>query len=192
MILRRCRQDRVALAAKTPVAFSLREQHAHFRLAAGGQQGQSIEGAGQSAPVDEFAAALAKPAGQLQAKIFERAHISQALMRCAFRGGKEQDGQRTKLADEVLLCAPEFDRPERRRTLKNLGLCVGESLNFCAGAIDLDMQIGRSAIGVSKLENVLPSPAVGTPANGVGRGNLGGFGNRQRKGSKGPLDFDPF
>ena len=128
MIFWRCREDRVALAAKTPVAFSLREQHAHFRLAAGGQQGQSIEGAGQSALLDEFAAALAKPAGQLQTGIFERAHIGQALTRCAFRGGKEKDSQRAKLAGEVLLCTPEFDRPERRRTLKNLGLCVGERL----------------------------------------------------------------
>jgi hypothetical protein len=107
------------------------------------------------------------------------------LKRCAFRGGKEQDSQRTKLADEVRLCAPEFDRPERRRTLKNLGLCVGESLNFCAGAIDLDMQIGRSAIGVSKLENVLTFPAVGMSADGVGRGTSAASGIDNAKAGKG-------
>ena len=80
-----------------------------------------------SALLDEFAAALAKPAGQLQARIFERAHIGQALTRCAFRGGKEKDSQRTKLTGEVLLCTPEFDWPKRRRTLKYPGrecLCV--------------------------------------------------------------------
>src|SRR5690349_25005031 len=55
MILRRGRQDRVALTAKGPVAFGLREQRAHFRVAAGGQQGRSIEGAGQGALLNEFA-----------------------------------------------------------------------------------------------------------------------------------------
>ena len=108
MILRCGRQDRVTLAAKTPVAFSLREQHAHFRLAAGGQQGQSIEGAGQSALLDEFAAALAEPARQLQARVIERAHIGQALAWCAFCGGEEKDGQRSKFAGQVLLRTPGF------------------------------------------------------------------------------------
>jgi hypothetical protein len=56
MILRRGRQDRVTLAAKTSAAFSLGEQHAHFRLAAGGEKSQSVERTGQGAPLDEFAA----------------------------------------------------------------------------------------------------------------------------------------
>src|SRR4029079_15943048 len=81
MIFRGGCQNRVPLTAKTPVELSWREQQAHFRLTAGSQQGQSIEGAGQSALLDEFAAALAKPAGQLQARIFEGAHIGQALTR---------------------------------------------------------------------------------------------------------------
>lgn len=102
MILGRGRQDRVTLAAKTPVAFSLREQRAHFRLAAGGQQGQSIERTGQGALLDEFAAALAEPA-QLQARVIELAHVGQASAWCAFCGGEEKDGQRSKFAGQVQL-----------------------------------------------------------------------------------------
>src|SRR6476620_8796768 len=81
---------------------------ADFRIAAGGQQGQSIERAGQSALLDKLGAALAEPTRQLQARVVECAPVGQALAWCAFCGGEEKDGQRSKFAGEVLLCALGF------------------------------------------------------------------------------------
>src|SRR6188474_288372 len=85
MIFWRCSENWIALTAVAPVALRLCEQGANFRLAAGGQQCQPVERADQSALRDEFATALAEPTGQLQAWIFELAHIGQALTWCAFR-----------------------------------------------------------------------------------------------------------
>ena len=62
MILWRCRKDCIALAAIASIEFNLREQRTDLRLAAGGQQRQSVECTSQGALLDEFSAALAEPA----------------------------------------------------------------------------------------------------------------------------------
>src|SRR5450830_463148 len=73
-MLRRRRQQRVALAAETAIKLGLREQRADFRLAAGGEQCQPVERAGERAAFDEIGAALAEPAGQLQQWVVIGAH----------------------------------------------------------------------------------------------------------------------
>ena len=98
MILRRRRQDCITLAAKASIEFGLREQRADLRLAAGGEQCQSVERTGQRALLDEFGAALAEPAGQLQSRIIVRAHEAKAMAWRAFRGVEGNDRQRTEFA----------------------------------------------------------------------------------------------
>lgn len=56
---------------------------------------------------------------------------------------------------------------------------------FLCRAIDLDMQIGRCAIGVSKLENVLTFPAIDMSADDVGRGTSAASGIDNTKAGKG-------
>ncbi len=90
MIFRRRRQERLALPAEAAAEFGLREQRGDLGFAAGGQQCQPVECAGQRAALDEIRSALAKPAGQLQPRIIIAAHESEAMPGYAF-GGREAD-----------------------------------------------------------------------------------------------------
>lgn len=157
----------------------------------GGQKGQSIERAGQSALLNEFAAALAEPARQLQARIIERTHVGEALAWCASCGGEEKDGQRSKFAGQVLLCTLGFVWSKCRSVIDDRGVRISEGANFRAGSIDLDVQIRCGTVGIAKLENVLPPSAVGMPPDGVGCGDLGRFRDPQGKSRKRSINLDP-
>src|SRR5262249_181869 len=107
-------------------------------------------------------------------------------------GGKEIDRQRAKLARQVLIYTSEIVRSKRRCPIGDHGLRFGKAADFRARSIYLDVQVGRTVVGIAKPENVLASTAVGMPADGVGRGGLGGLGDRQGKGRERPPDVDPF
>lgn len=78
MILRRCRKDRIALAAIAAIEFRLSEQCTDLWLAAGRKKSQSIKRACERALLDELGAALTEPAGQLHAWIVVGAHKAKA------------------------------------------------------------------------------------------------------------------
>lgn len=136
VIFRRCRQDRIALSAIAPVEFGLCEQGPDLWLAARGQQRQSIERTSQGALLDEFAAALAEPTRQLQARIIECAHKGEALPWCAFRGSEQYAGQWAELAGQGLFCSLDLGWTKRGRAGNDLSRRVGEAYNFSARAID--------------------------------------------------------
>src|SRR5476649_448101 len=87
-ILKRGRQQQLALAAEAAIELGLRKQGAHFRLAAGGEQRQPVERAGQRAGLDKIGAALAEPAGQLQARIVIGSREAEAVGATPFEVSK--------------------------------------------------------------------------------------------------------
>ena len=72
------------MATITAIEFGLSEQGAKLGLAARGKERQSVKRARQGALLDEFRAALAEPAGQLQTRIVIGAHKAEAIALCPF------------------------------------------------------------------------------------------------------------
>src|SRR5665647_665006 len=110
-VFRRRRQQRFALAAEAAVEFGLREQRADLRLAAGRQQSQPVERAGQSAARYQTSR-LTEPARQPEVWIVIGADEAEALA-CHAVGGLETDeAERAELAGQRLAVRRHRDRTE--------------------------------------------------------------------------------
>ena len=142
------------------IELGLREQGADFWLAAGREQRQPVERAGQRAGLDRLAA-LAEPAGQLQPRIVVGAHEGEAVAGRAFRGVEGNDRQRAEFARQRLIGGPQRNRSERGGGRRDRGLRIGEAANLAARPVDFDHADRAQALfGSPKRQDVLAAAAL--------------------------------
>ena len=82
-------KEHAALAAEGALEFGAREQRGELRLAAGREQAEAIERAGDHAAIDQLGARIAEPAADFETRLLEVARKAQAAARAAGRSVSE-------------------------------------------------------------------------------------------------------
>src|SRR5580658_8032672 len=93
--LRRCRQDRIALAAEGALELCACEQAGEVAIAAGREHGEPVEHASERRPIDHLVAGAAIPAGNLHGRLVEWPGKAEAAARLTVGGNGEIDQVRS-------------------------------------------------------------------------------------------------